>query len=251
MYFSLLRRLGGPASFLWSLHKFGKGADEMTVVKRLKRIASTRLDRLFDSIEDPKTVYPHLLKELEHLISVAEAAATQADADCQTAQTRIDKVEAGRTRYQRGARLALDQNDDDTSRQALRVDLELEAQLVLLREEHTRRATVLTDTQNLLHELKTDLSALRDQELDTVDHGRLNEIEGDLQRAAARLKGQSSSLLDLIAQAGGKIKKLAGSLDAAISRSEITELDHRLKVYEREHEVDQRMSQMRQDTVSD
>ena len=219
----------------------------MGLISRLKRITGARIDAFLDGIEDPSAVYPQLLRELDQHAQSAQTAVRKAAQAVEAAQRRIDESEGRRLRYQRGAKLALDQGDEETSREALRACLQLDEDLAGHQKEHARSEEAHREAAELAARLEAELRRLREQKDEILERAHLAQAEAEIERAVEGLRDSQDGLLEAMGKVAVKVRNLARKAEQQVDAAANENLDQRLRRYEREAEVDRRLRRIRRD----
>lgn len=218
----------------------------MGIIKRLRRITTARIDTFLDGLENPEAVYPELLNELREQVQVAERAEGKSRAAFLSAQRKVDEIVGRLVRVERGVQQALVLGDDETSRDALAVQLASE-------KEFEETSALLEDTEKAYEQargtrlqLQAELTRLKEGKEEILERARSAKTD----ERSAEQAGGGTSLLQQVTTMAGKLKDMACG-DEAIETPldvESAHLDYRMRQLNRAAEIEKRLDQLRQET---
>jgi len=111
----------------------------MSLVRRIRRITTARVEAFLSGIEDPELLFPQLLKEMEEQVRAATEAEAKAMATVKLARRELDDARQRVERLGTGALHAMKQSDEATAREAVEAQIEAE-KLVERRDQAVERA---------------------------------------------------------------------------------------------------------------
>ena len=101
----------------------------MRIFKRLHRITLGRIETFLNRAEDPETVFPVLLQEMEGQLRTATESEAKALASLKQAQRDLKNIESRVDRFGEGASLAINKGDEETARMSIEAQIEAEKNL--------------------------------------------------------------------------------------------------------------------------
>ena len=217
----------------------------MGVMDRLKRVTLGRIEAFLRTVEDPETVLDQLVSELEQRVVFAADSGRKARAAQGSAQRRLDESEGRQMRMARGARLALQQGDEQTAREALAQQIASEREIAR-QQKALRQSEEAADQAVLVHlQLDRELRELREKrEL------LLNRVLAAKRIRAAGVPGtldaRRTGLLDAVARMEMRVQESETQVEARreVSRR-VTSLEGRLRELTHESEVNRRLDEIR------
>jgi phage shock protein A len=218
-----------------------------SLMNRLKRITVSRIESFLETVEEPETIYPELIRELQNRIGDAENAESKAAAAFKANQRRLDESVGHIKRLEEGAELALKLGKESLAREALseqvRVDRGIEDQrLALLQSE----AALQKARESRLH-LQTQLKALIQRKKEIISRAQsVKAVEG-INRQTQKIRTSGAAILEEVArmqEAEGENWALSGISDELSGAAERL-LEERLRALEREAEIERRLTSIR------
>jgi phage shock protein A len=206
-----------------------------------------------ERLEDPEIVFPQLLRELQQQLSEAASQEARATAAVRRAELDADRARGRIDEFGDGAKLALEQGDEPTARQALTAQIDAEETLSRCE----RNIEVLRDTREYArsarHQLEEQLGELRARKDEILTRGRVVRARKKIQRTVTGSVGSSESILDAVARLETSVEEAEAELeiqsrlvgDSCASPS----LDRRLAELHRDAEVERRLESLRPQTA--
>jgi phage shock protein A len=221
----------------------------MGLFKRLHRITVGRVVHFLERLEDPEIIFPQLLRELQQqLIQAAEqeagatSAVRRAELDVDRTQQRIDSLGEG-------ARLSLDQDDDQTARDALSAQIDAEETLATCQSNLEILRDTLEYVRSAREQLEQQLAELRARKDEILTRSRVVRARKRIQLTVTGSVGSSESILDAVARMELSVDQAEAELEIQ-SRlvgedSTSPSLDRRLRELHRNTEIERRLGELR------
>ena len=215
----------------------------MGLIKRLQRITSGRVRAFLDSVDDPETVLPQLVAELEEKAAIAVNAEAKALTAVKSAQRKLDEAEGRIQRLGRGAALALKQGDERTAREALEQQVRAEKEAESHKDALTRAEAALKDAHDARLQLAGQLEELKVRRDELLSRVRSASAQT---QARETLQKPAEGLLAEVARVEEKLDKDESQLEIhhEIAGPRQGSLDERLRRLQREAEFDERLGKL-------
>ena len=225
----------------------------MGFFQRLHRLTVARIEELLSTVEDPETLYPQLLREMEDKVREATAAEASAMASVKTAQREVAQLETKVERMRKGAELAMAKGDEATARDAVSAQVKLEADLKRRAEQVPRLEQSVEQARNSRKEIQSQLDEMREKKDEIVSRARMAKTQKKIHKTVHGKAGSSRSILDSASQLESKVEESESQLE--IQREMTSEagggsLDKRLKDLEKSSSVEDRMAALKQKFAS-
>lgn len=220
----------------------------MGYIDRLLRITSARMNAFLDSVEDPASVIPMLIAELDDKYRVTQQAEVKAQAAVSGAQRRVDEGAGKLLRLERGAALAVAQGHDNLAREALAAQVSLEAIHRKDLESLKLAEAARDDARAARLQMGRQLAELQERRKDLTARAGIAKTQKTVQRASDKdRESYGGSLLDQVARMEEKLEAAESGLDVRKKAAgKNLNLDERLRHLQQQSEVEQRLAQLRQ-----
>lgn len=223
----------------------------MSIFSRLRRITIGRIESFLSACEDPEVIFPQLVKEMEQQLAKATEAEAQAAADVKRASREAESAAEKVKRMEDGAKLAIQEGDEETARNAVLAQIEAE-QTQQRSEGILERAQATHDNARAAREqIQAQLKELRSKKDEIITRSRVAKARQNIQRSVQGSATSSESILDTVARMEEKIDEAEAELaiqEEMTTGSAIeTDLDRRLKELGRQAEVENRLEALRKD----
>jgi phage shock protein A len=218
-----------------------------SLINRLKRITVARIESFLETVEEPETIYPELIRELQNRIGDAANAESKAAAAFKASQRRLDESMGRSRRLEEGAELALKLGNEPLAREALseqvRVDREIEDKRFALLQSET---ALQRARESRLH-LQTQLKALIQRKKDIISRTQSEKAVERIHRQMGRIRTSGAAILEEVSrmqQVEGENGSLSGTSDELSGTPERL-LEEKLRALEREAEIERRLTSIR------
>ena len=215
----------------------------MGLIKRLQRITSGRVRAFLDSVDDPETVLPQLVAEMEENAGIAVNAEAKALTAVKSAQRKLDEAEGRVLRLGRGAELALKQGDERTAREALAEQLKAEKEASVHKESLVRAEAALKDAHDTRLQLADQLEELKVRRDEMLTRARVASTQTQIRETVLK---PGKGLLEEVARVEERLDKDESQLEIhhEIAGPQQGSLDERLRRLQREAEIDERLGNL-------
>ncbi|VGO11625.1 Phage shock protein A [Pontiella desulfatans] len=221
----------------------------MNLIKRMMRISSARIEAFLSSVEDPETMFPQLVREMEEQVGKATEAEAQALTALKLAEKTRDTAKANVERMQAGAELALKNSDESTAREAIAAQLDLEKALKQKAEACDRAQGVYENARSVRAEIKEKLDETRAKQDEILTRARLAKTQKKITETVSSPIHSTDSILDAIERLENKVELAEAELEVEreLAGNGATEaaLKQRLEQLETEQEVDKRFAELK------
>ncbi|MBN1671445.1 MAG: PspA/IM30 family protein [Kiritimatiellae bacterium] len=213
----------------------------MGLMDRLKRVTRAQMHALLDSLEDPATMLPQLVRELHQNAKAAAHGEAKARAAARAAQRRVDETVGQIARLERGAQLALTHGDEQTAREAVAAQIRAEHRL---KEEEAalKRAQDAVEQAAQAHKELVACVA----EAQTRCGNALARHEASVRGSGTtQLQADGQEILDEVAAMEERLPEQDAGAPETGRPAREAPLEDRLRQLEREAKIDERLRQIR------
>jgi len=226
----------------------------MGIFKRLHRITLGRIEAYLDKAEDPETLFPVLIEEMQSQLKASTNAEASATVSLKQAARDLENHLAKLDRFGTGAILAIKKGDEETAR--LSVEAQIEAEKTLT----TLQANVDIATDSLDHataarkRIQEQLNELTAKKEEILTRASVAKTQQKIQRTVTGYSGSTDSILDAVARLESNVAQTEAQLEIQANLTgdftsspslerKITELSH-------ESEVEARLKRIRLEATS-
>jgi phage shock protein A len=222
----------------------------MSLVRRIRRITTARVEAFLSGIEDPELLFPQLLKEMEEQVRAATEAEAKAMATVKLARRELDDARQRVERLGTGALHAMKQSDEATAREAVEAQIEAE-KLVERRDQAVERAeAVHAQARDVRERTASQLDDLRARKDEILNRARLAKTQKSIEKTVQGKVVSTGSILDAVEKLERRVeadeaelevrREMAGEGTAGAS------LETRLVKLETKAEVETRLAALKQ-----
>lgn len=221
----------------------------MSVFTRLHRITIGSIESFLSRFEDPETVFPVLIKEMETQLELAAQSQAKAAAAVKHCQREVDKHAQTTAKYESGAFLAVEKEDEETARQAI------EAQITAEKSAEFAERNLLSARQSLekaelsRKKIQSQLKELVGKKDEILTRARLAKAQKKIQSTVNGFVGSSDSILDSVARLESKLEQQETELEIQSNLSGEGSgdmiLERRLKELSNEAEITRRLNEIK------
>jgi len=189
----------------------------MGLFTRLHRITIGRVEAFLSRVEDPETLFPVLVKEMENQLREATEAEAKAKATLGGCQREIGRHKETIDKYGRGALLAIRKGDEETARQSVKAQIdaerasELSAKNLEIAEQSLARAKASRE------HIQRQLEELRVKKTEILTRARVAKVQKKIQATVSGTTGSSDSILDAVARLEAQIEETEAELEIQAS----------------------------------
>ena len=220
----------------------------MGLMRRLQRITRARIEGFLDAVESPEVVFPQLVKEMEGAVREAQRAEAKALTVVKATQRKLDELTGRIQRLEKGAELALAKGDEQTARDALAAQLQVEKNIELQESARARGRDALEQARVSREQLVGDMEDLKARKEEIITRARVAGTEKKVQKTISSPSGSGKGILDEVARMEEKVMEAEAEIDVRREmngRSRRSSLDERLRSLEEEEEVEKRLAELR------
>ncbi len=222
----------------------------MSIMARLKRVTVGRMEAFLSSVEDPETVFPQLVREMEEQVRLATDAEAKAMAAVKSAERTRDQASAKLEKMTDGARSALEQGDEATAREAIAAQIQLEDEVARCADAVANANQSYSDAHETRVLTQKQLDEVRAKKDEILNRARVVRSQEKIQRTVQGPAASTGSILDAVArmesqveerEAGLAVRKELGQTGAGGTAS----LEQRIEDLHKQAEIDRRMAALK------
>ena len=213
------------------------------LVNRLRRITVSRIDAFLETVEDPETIFPQLVREMHNLIADALKAESKAAAALKADQRRLDESIGRSLRLAKGAELALRQGNESLAREALAEQIKADRISADLRHAFERSEAALLEARELCRHLEMQLEELKRRKTEILARARSAKKTAGTYRSMDKIRTNGAAILDEVSriQQREEAKEFVQVAPGTAWRGFERSLEDRLRTLEREAEIERRL----------
>lgn len=222
----------------------------MSLVSRIRRITTARVESFLSGIEDPELLFPQLLQEMEEQVRAATDAEAKAMSTVKLARRELDEARQRVERLGMGALHAMKQSDEATAREAVEAQIEAE-KLVERRDQAVERAaSVHAQARDVRERAASQLDELRAKKDEILNRARLAKTQKSIEKTVRGKVVSTGSILDAVEKLERRVEADEAELEVrremAGEGATGTSLDKRLDKLESKAEVEIRLAALKQ-----
>lgn len=225
----------------------------MGLFKRLHRVTIGRIQAFLASVEDPEIVFPELVKEMEGQLHTATEEEARASAAVKRVRREIAQAGERVEGLGRGARLAIEADDEDTARKAVTAQIDAEATLATGQETLETLQATLDYATSCRKQIQSQLEELRSKKDEIITRSRMAKARKKIQQTVTGTVGSSDSILDAVSRLETQIEATESELEiqaGLVGRATVDpSLEKRLDELGRQAEIDKRLDALRDKNV--
>jgi len=221
----------------------------MGLFKRLHRITIGRIESFLSRVEDPETLFPVLVKEMEEQLEAATEAEAKAMATLKGCEREVGKHEETVKRYGNGALNAIKQGDEETAAEAIKAQISAEKSFVLAKQNFEISTNALERARAGRERIQKQLEELKVKKDEILTRARVAKTQKKIQATVNGSLGSGDSILDAVARLEAEVERNEAELE--IQQSLVGEgtasksLEDKLKDLENDAEIQQRLQDMK------
>lgn len=225
----------------------------MNILNRMKRVTTARLEVVLSRAENPETVLPQLIREMEDQVREATQAEAQALAAARSQSRTAAQLREKHERLGAGAASAVTQGDEALAREALAAQLQLERDLELAETAAATAAEQQVMATAAREEVQAQLREVRAKKDELLTRARVLKSQERIQRTlSGPVTSGNGSILDMVAALETKVEEQEARLAV---RREMTQagstagspsLQRRLDALGKDAEIDRRLAALKE-----
>jgi phage shock protein A len=220
----------------------------MGLITRIRRITVSRIENFLNTVEDPEVLFPQLLREMEDQVRAAVSAETKALAASKAAARDVDRIRQKLDRLERGAELAVEKDDNETARDAIKAQIALESDLKLQEDAVSRSERAYEDAKDARMQIEKQLEELRTKKNEILTRARIASTQKKIEKTVSGRASSANSILDAVVRLESKVEEAEAELE--IRRSMDTggatpSLERRLDELEQNDEIEKRLAELK------
>ncbi|MBN2162661.1 MAG: PspA/IM30 family protein [Pontiellaceae bacterium] len=221
----------------------------MNLFKRMMRITNARIEAVLSSVEDPETMFPQLVREMEEQVGKATEAEAQALTALKVAERNLEGAKNNVAKMQSGAELAVKNNDEAMAREAIAAQLDHEKTLQLKADACDKARESYERARDTRLQVQEKLDEIRSKQDEILTRARIAKSQKKIEQTVSSPLNSSDSILDAIDRLEGKVEQAEAELEVrrevAGSGKPARDLEKRLEKLESEQEVEQRLAALK------
>jgi phage shock protein A len=221
----------------------------MGFIKRIQRLTVSRIESFLSTAEDPEILFPQLVKEMEGQVRSATEAEAKAMASVKGAERDLKQANDKLERMKQGAQLALDKGDEDTAREAIAAQMNIEQEVERKTENLARAESAHADARNARKQIQQQLDEVRAKKEEILARARVAKTQKKVQQTVHGPVTSAKSILDAVAQMEAKVDETEAQLEVQREISSSggggPSLEKRLKDLEKTAGVEERLAALK------
>ena len=220
----------------------------MGLIARLQRLTTSRIETFLSSMEDPETLFPQLVKEMEDQVRAATEGEAKAMTSVKAAQRDVDQIAGKLERLTKGAELAMERGDEATAREAVETQISMESDQKQKADILARCQTALDDAREARKHIQEQLDEVRAKKNEILARARTAKTRKKIERTVHGPAQSSRSILDAVARLESKVDETEAELEVQREMGKggaKPSLDKRLKELEQSSEIEKRLATLK------
>jgi phage shock protein A len=220
----------------------------MGLINRIRRLTVARIENFLNTVEDPEILFPQLVREMEDQVRAAVSAETKALVALKAAERDSNNIRQKLDRMVRGAEIAVEKDDNESARDAVRAQIALESDLKVQDDAVTRAGRAYEDAKSARLQIEEQLDELRNKKSEILTRARISKTQQKIEKTISGHSSSAASILDAVVRLEGKVEEAEAELEirrgmdkAAIAPS----LERRLEDLEHRGEVEKRLVELK------
>jgi len=217
-------------------------------INRFKRITVSRINAFLETVEDPETILPQLVREMQSRIGDAAKAESKAAAALNTNQRRLDEFMGCSIRLEKGAEMALRHGDESLAREALAEQFKIERLSKDQRHALQQSEAALLEARELRLHLQKQLEELKQRKNEIITRARSAKKADGTYRSTDKIRTAGAAILDEVSRMQEIGEPYGSSSGPAVRQPETHKrsLEDRLRTLEQEAEIERRLASIRE-----
>lgn len=221
----------------------------MGIFRRLHRITIGRIEAFLDKAENPETLFPVLIEEMQTQLKAATAAEAKATVSLKQATRDLESHLAKVDRFGSGAVLAMKKGDEDIARMSVEAQIEVEKNLAMAQKNVDCATDSLDHATASRKRIQAQLEELNSKKDEILTRARVAKTQQKIQRTVSGSVGSTDSILDAVARLEAGVEEAEAQLEVqanlAGDYSASPTLERKLDELSHESEVEDRLKKIR------
>jgi phage shock protein A len=226
----------------------------MGIFKRLHRITLGRIETYLDKAENPETLFPVLIEEMQQQLKSATSAEAKASVALKQATRDLEKHLEKVDRFGNGAVLAMKKGDEETARMSVEAQIEVEKTLDIAQKNVDCATDSLDHATASRKKIQTQLNELAAKKDEILTRARVAKAQQKIQRTVSGSVGSTDSILDAVARLESNVEEAEAQLEVqanlAGDYSASPTLERKLDELSNESEIENRLKKIREEIAS-
>jgi phage shock protein A len=221
----------------------------MGIFRRLHRITLGRIETFLTKAEDPETVFPVLLQEMQGQLRAATESEAKALTALKLAQRDLKNIQDRVDKFGKGALLAIEKGDEETARISIEAQVETEKNLSFAQQSvdcATDSIDHATASRKRIQQQLLELNAKKDE---ILTRARVSKVQHKIQRTVSGSAGSTDSILDAVARLEANVEEVEADLEIQANLTgegpANPSLERRLDELAHDSEVEKRLEMLR------
>ncbi len=219
----------------------------MKFIKRITRITTGRIEAFLSEAESPETLLPQLAKEMDREVHLVARAEAKSLAGLRTVQRKLDELMGQSLRLERGTELAVQQGDDETAREAITAQIQVEKEIELAQKILKTSESAYEQARNAHLKIRSELEDLNQRKDEIIAKAQNAKIRSSIPASTALRTKNGKGIL-------GEVSKMEAKIDEDEAKTDILKnlekqnsmpLELRLREIERKSEIEKRIQQLK------
>jgi phage shock protein A len=221
----------------------------MGIFRRLHRITLGRIETFLNRAEDPETVFPILVQEMEDQLRAATESEAKALTSLKQAQRDLKNIQSRVSRFGQGASLAIKKGDEETARMSVEAQIEAEKSLAFAQQSVDCATDSLDHATISRKRIQQQLDELRSKKSEILTRARISKAQQKIQRTVSGSAGSTGSILDAVARLEASVEESEAELEIQANLTgqgpASPSLERRLDELAHDSEVENRLESLR------
>ncbi len=221
----------------------------MGLIDRIRRITTASIESFLSSVEDPEVLFPQLIREMEDQVRVATEAEAKAMAAVKAAERETEQVQDKLDRMTKGAELAVKEGEEQTARDAVSAQIDLERTLATKQDALARAQATYGDAKQAREQVQAQLEELRVKKDEILTRSRVAKNQQNVEKTVSGPASSTGSILDSVARLEAQVEEAEAGLEVrremSAGESGGPSLEKRLDDLEKNTEVDKRLAALK------
>jgi phage shock protein A len=218
-------------------------------IARLKRITKARIEAFLDSVERPEDILPQLEKEMAQKVTEAANAEAKGLSAVTGAQRKVDEATGRALRLEKGAKLAVEADDVETSRRAIAALLDAEGSVERYNRQVATAQRAYSEAKSIRKQLQQNLIDIKRRKKEILARNRRAKLSKQAirQYEAVTPKGMDD-ILEMVGRMESKVDLAESEVEVENHLTQTIDITMDSKQLDRklrDAEVDRRLGEMK------